>query len=67
MWGFQQDFQWWMPFFGMGMMLFGIMVVGFVVWGIIRFRGRGRNPTLKYPRPLISPSKRHLRCAMRRL
>ena len=36
MWGFQQDFQWWMPFFGMGMMLFWIVVIGLVVWAIIR-------------------------------
>ncbi|MCH8062241.1 MAG: SHOCT domain-containing protein [Chloroflexi bacterium] len=37
MWGFQQSFQWWMPFFGMGMMLFMIAIVGLVVWGISRF------------------------------
>lgn len=37
MWGFQQTFQWWMPFFGMGMMLFMIVIVGLVVWGISRF------------------------------
>ncbi len=37
MWGFQQSFQWWMPFFGMGMMLFMVVIVGLVVWGIARF------------------------------
>ncbi len=37
MWGFQQSFQWWMPFFGMGMMLFMVAIVGLVVWGISRF------------------------------
>lgn len=36
MWGFQQDFQWWMPFFGMGMMLFWIVIIGLVIWGVIR-------------------------------
>ncbi len=36
MWGFQQSFQWWMPFFGMGMMLFMVAIVGLVVWGIAR-------------------------------
>ena len=36
MWGFQQNFQWWMPFFGMAMMLFWIVVIGIVVWGVIR-------------------------------
>ena len=34
MWGFQPSFQWWMPFFGMGMMLFMVVIVGLVVWGI---------------------------------
>ena len=37
MWGFQQSFQWWMPFFGMGMVLFMIAIVGLVAWGISRF------------------------------
>ncbi len=37
MWGFQQSFQWWMPFFGMGMMLIMVAIAGLVVWGIIRF------------------------------
>ena len=37
MWGFQQTFQWWMPFFGMGMMLFMMAIVGLAVWGIVRF------------------------------
>ena len=36
MWGFQQDFQWWMPFFGMGMMLFWVAIIGLVIWGVIR-------------------------------
>ena len=36
MWGFEQSFQWWMPFFGMGMMLLMIAIVGLVVWGIFR-------------------------------
>ena len=36
MWGFQQSFQWWMPLFGMGMMLFMVAIVGLAVWGISR-------------------------------
>ena len=39
MWGFQQGFQWWMPVFGMGMMLFWVVVVGLAVWGLSRFVG----------------------------
>ena len=36
MWGFQQSFQWWMPLFGMGMILFMVVIVGLAVWGISR-------------------------------
>ncbi len=43
MWGFQQSFQWWMPFFGMGMMLFMIAIVGLVVWGIARLTADRRD------------------------
>ena len=43
MWGFQQSFQWWMPFFGMGMMLFMVAIVGLVVWGIARFSNDRRD------------------------
>ena len=43
MWGFQQNFQWWMPFFGMGMMLFWIVVIGLVIWGITRFMNSKRQ------------------------
>ncbi len=34
---FHESFQWWMPFLGMGMMLFMIVIVGLVMWGIVRF------------------------------
>ncbi|MCH7625260.1 MAG: SHOCT domain-containing protein [Chloroflexi bacterium] len=43
MWGFEQSFQWWMPFFGMGMMLFMVAIVGLVVWGISRFMNDRRG------------------------
>ncbi len=52
MWGFQQSFQWWMPFFGMGMMLFMVAIVGLVVWGVARFtndKKRGRLDTGETP------------------
>lgn len=39
MWGFY----WWMPFYGMGMMLFMVVVVGLAVWGIARFTTDRRN------------------------
>ncbi len=39
MWGFQQGFQWWMPMFGMGMMLFWVVVVGLIIWGVVRLAG----------------------------
>lgn len=34
MWWFQQGFQWWMPFYGMGMMLFWVAVIGLGIWGV---------------------------------
>ena len=43
MWGFEQSFQWWMPFFGMGMMLLIVAIVGLVVWGISRFMNDRRG------------------------
>ena len=43
MWGFQQSFQWWMLFFGMGMMLFVIVIVGFVVWSVARLTTDSRD------------------------
>ncbi len=43
MWGFQQSFQWWMPFFGMGMMLFVVAIVGLAVWGIARITNGRRD------------------------
>ena len=43
MWDFQQSFQWWMPFFGMGMMLFMIVIVGLVVWGVARLATDNRD------------------------
>ena len=43
MWGFQQTFQWWMPFFGMGMMLFMVVTVGLVAWGRVRFANDRRD------------------------
>jgi len=45
MWGFQQGFQWWMPLFGMGMMLFWVVVVGLAIWAFRNsFRSRNRSP-----------------------
>ena len=38
-------FQWWMPLFGMGMMLIGLSIVGLIVWGAIRLVvGRTESP-----------------------
>ena len=55
MWGFQQSFQWWMPFFGMGMMLFMVVTVGLVVWGIARLANdrRGRLDSGEKPAGIL--------------
>lgn len=45
MWGFQQGFQWWMPLFGMGMMLFWLVVVGLGVWAFRRSFGSSSDST----------------------
>ena len=51
---------WWMPFMGLGMMLFWGTVIGLVVWGIRSFSGQTGRPS-ESGRPLEIAQRRYAR------
>jgi uncharacterized membrane protein len=56
--GFEGWARWWMPFMGMGMLLFWGVVIGLVVWGIRSFSHSNTNST-ESERPLEIAERRY--------